>query len=95
MRRSKFDAAIKSMAIFCSALCAVGAVASVFVILVRVPALSNTKLEVLFGTLQGAAVGLLFAIAALLVNLTYMVYRAGRLPSGPSAGDGRFDKCPL
>ncbi len=76
--RSKFDPAIKPLAITCVVLCAVGAIASVFVILFRVPALSSTKLEVLCGTLQGTAVALLFAIAALVVNLTYMVYRANR-----------------
>jgi hypothetical protein len=64
----------------------VGALASLFVILVRVPALSSTKLEALYGTLQGTAVLLLFAIVALLVNLTYLVHRASGLPR-PLTGD--------
>ena len=60
-----------------------GALASVFIILVRIPALSTTKLEELVGTLQGAAVALLFVILALMINLTYMVHRA----SAPATGD--------
>jgi hypothetical protein len=36
----------------------------------------------LFGTLQGAAVALLFTVMALLIDLIYMVYRA------PDAGAG-------
>jgi hypothetical protein len=85
--RTKLDGVFKPLAVTCSVLCLVGAVASMFVVLVRVPALSSTKLEVLLGTLQGTAVGLLFGIAALLVNLTYMVHRAGRLPGGLLASD--------
>jgi hypothetical protein len=46
------------------------------VVLIRVPVLAATKLEVLFGTLQGAAVSLLFGIVALLINLTLMIRRA-------------------
>jgi hypothetical protein len=83
---SRIDSAIKPLAIIASALCGVGALASVFVILVRVPAMANTKLESLFGTLQGAAVALLFAIAALLINLTYMVRRANH----PLIANGRI-----
>ena len=85
--RSKIDGVFKPLALTCSALCLVGAVASMFVVLVRVPALSSTKLESLFGTLQGTAVGLLFGIVALLVNLTYIVHRASRLPGGSLASD--------
>jgi hypothetical protein len=59
----------------------VGAVAAVYVVLVRVPAIASTKLDLLFGTLQGTAVALLFTITALLINLTSMVYR----PSLPSS----------
>ena len=84
--QSKIDAAIKPLRNLCMALCGVGAVASLFVILVRLPAVAATKLDLLFGTLQGVAVGLLFGIAALLVNLTYMVRRAVR----PPLGDGRI-----
>ena len=88
--RSRIDAAIKPLAIIASALCGVGAGAAVFVTLVRVPAMANTRLESLFGTLQGAAVALLFAIAALLINLTYMVRRATRPMAIPPIGDGQL-----
>ena len=80
---SRIDAAIKPLALLCMALCGVGAVASLFVVLVRVPAVAGTKLDLLFGTLQGVAVGLLFGIVALLINLTYLVRRATR----PKFGD--------
>jgi hypothetical protein len=79
--RSRIDELMKPLAILGSALCGVGAAAALFVILVRLPAIASTKLELLFGTLQGVAVGLLFAIAALLINLTYMVRRAIRPPT--------------
>lgn len=62
-------------------LSAVGALAGVFIILVRVPALAQTKMEELFGTLVGAAVSLLFVVLALLINLTIMVYGAVRRPA--------------
>jgi hypothetical protein len=88
--RSRLDSVIKSLAIFSSALCAVGAAAAFFVILVRLPAIASTKLDLLLGTLQGVAVGLLFAIAALLINLTYMVRRANRKPTHPLVSDGRI-----
>ena len=39
------------MTILCGCLCLVGELASIFVILVRVPAVATTKLELLFGTL--------------------------------------------
>ena len=84
--RSKIASNARPLVILLCALSAVGALASVFVILVRVPALSSTKLEELFGTLQGEAVALLFVIVALLVNLTYMVHRASCPPSAPLAG---------
>jgi hypothetical protein len=80
--RSKILAKARQVVILCCALSAVGALASVFVILVRVPALSSTKLDELVGTLAGTACALLFAVMALLVNLTYMVYRANSLPGG-------------
>jgi hypothetical protein len=76
MERFRFDAMKNSLAILASVLCAVGAAAALFVVLVRIPALASTKLDLLLGTLQGVAVGLLFAITALLINLTYMVRRA-------------------
>jgi hypothetical protein len=70
-------------------LCGVGAVAGMIVVLVRVPALADTRLDVLFGTLQGAAVSLLFGIVALLINLTLMVRRATRQLA--TAGESRLD----
>jgi hypothetical protein len=79
---------IKTLAIFASVLCALGAATAFFVVLVRLPAITSTKLDLLFGTLQGVAVGLLFAIAALLINLTCMVRRANRPPSLSLIGDG-------
>jgi hypothetical protein len=58
-----------------------------YVVLIRLPVLANNKLELLFGTLQGVAVSLLFAIAALLINLTIMVRRAiPRLPASANPG---------
>ena len=66
----------RAIVIGLSALCGVGALASLFIILVRVPAMSTTKLEELMGTLEGTAVALLFAVMALLINLTYLVHRS-------------------
>ena len=81
--REKIIANARSIVILLSSMCGIGALASLFVILVRVPALSTTKLEALMGTLEGAAVALLFAVVALLVNLTYLVHRASvRLAEG-------------
>ncbi len=74
--RSKHDSSLRPVVILLNVLAAVGALASMFVVLVRVPALSATKLESLFGTLQGTAVALLFTVTALLIDLIYMVYRA-------------------
>ena len=91
---SRLDAVIKFLAIFSSGACLVGASAAIFVVLVRIPALASTKVELLFGTLQGAAVGLLFGIAALLINLTYMVRRANRPPVLPLGGDARMSAGP-
>ena len=73
--RSKHDSSFRPMVIVLNVLAAVGTLASMFVVLVRVPALSTTKLEELFGTLQGTAVALLFTLIALLIDLIYMVYR--------------------
>jgi hypothetical protein len=86
--RSKILANARSLAILFSALALIGVLASMFIILVRVPALSSTKLEELFGTLQGMAVALLFSVLFLLVNLTYMVHRA----SLSRAGNNRIDE---
>ncbi|AGA26657.1 hypothetical protein [Singulisphaera acidiphila] len=85
--RSKRDAVIRSLVILCSFLCCVGATASFYVVLVRVPALANTKLDILFGTLQGVAVGLLFAIAALLTNFMHMYWRANQPSTLPLVND--------
>jgi hypothetical protein len=74
--RAKINANARSVVILLNTLAGIGALASLFVILVRVPALSTTKLEELMGTLQGAAVALLFTIMALLIDLIYMVHRA-------------------
>jgi hypothetical protein len=77
----------RPLVILLSCLAGIGALASVFIVLVRVPALSNTKLEELMGTLAGMAVALLFMVMALLINLTYLVHRAGCRPAdGEKAG---------
>jgi hypothetical protein len=73
--RSKHDSSFRPVVIVLNVLALVGALASGFVVLVRVPALSTTKLDALFGTLQGTAVFLLFTLIALLIDLIYMVYR--------------------
>ena len=73
--RSKHDSSFRPLVIVLNVLASVGTLASFFVVLVRVPALSTTKLEALFGTLQGTAVALLFVLIALLIDLIYMVYR--------------------
>jgi hypothetical protein len=86
--RTRSDAMTKNLAVFASTLSLVGAAFASYVVLVRIPALAVTKLDLLLGTLQGVAVGLLFAIAALLISLTYMVHRANRPPSLASVGDG-------
>ena len=85
--RTRFDG-WKALAVFASALCLVGAAAAIYVVLVRLPALAGTKLDLLLGTLLGVAVGLLFAIAALLISLTYMIGRANRPRPLASVGDG-------
>jgi predicted transporter len=86
--RTRFDAMSKPLAAFATALCLVGAAAAMYVVLVRLPALASTKLDLLLGTLQGVAVGLLFAIAALLIALTHVIRRANRPPPLASVGDG-------
>jgi hypothetical protein len=76
--RSRIEMMMRPSVIVVGALCGVGALASLFIVLVRLPAMASSKLELLFGTLLGTAVGLLFAIAALMTNLTYLVHRANR-----------------
>jgi hypothetical protein len=91
--RQRVEANAKPLVILLSSLCALGAVAAFFVVLVRVPAIASTKLDLLFGTLQGTAVALLFVTTGLLINLTVMVYRATRpstlpLVEGQSVASG-------
>jgi hypothetical protein len=76
--RSRIEEMMRPFVIVVAALCGVGALASLFIVLVRVPAMAGSKLELLFGTLLGTAVGLLFGIVALMINLTYLVHRANR-----------------
>ena len=73
---------VRPLVILLNAMAAVGALASMFVVLIRVPALASTKLEELSGTLQGTAVALLFVLVALLIDLIYMVYRTSRASAG-------------
>jgi hypothetical protein len=86
--RTRSDTMTKTLAAFAGSLCLVGAAAAMYVVLVRLPALASTKLDLLLGTLQGVTVGLLFAIAALLTSLTYMIRRATCPPPLASVGDG-------
>jgi hypothetical protein len=79
--RPGFERLIRVLGIVGMFLCGVGAVAGMTVVLVRLPSLAGSKLELLVGTLQGVAVSLLFAIAALLINLTLMVRRATHQPA--------------
>ena len=86
--RPRFEALLRVLGIVGIVLCFGGAIAGMTVVLVRVPALANTKLEMLFGVLQGVAVSLLFAIAALLIaiaalliNIRLMIRRATHQPS--------------
>jgi hypothetical protein len=86
--RPRLESIIRVLGIVTVVLCFVGAVGGMAVVLGRLPALATTRLELLFGTLQGVAVSLLFAIAGLLVNLTLMVRRATRTTAiPPMAGD--------
>lgn len=89
--RSRIDAAIPALAILCMALCAVGTGVGLYEVAVRVPAVAVTRLDLLFGTLQGVAVCLLFGVVALLVNLTRMIRRSSRPPALPRVGDVRID----
>src|SRR5918997_980193 len=88
--QQRIETAAKPLVIFLTSLCAVGTIAATFIILVRVPALAGTRLEMLFGTLLGAAVALLFIVTALMVNLTAMVYRATRPSPLPAVGEVRM-----
>jgi hypothetical protein len=81
--RSRIDPLIRCLGIISSVACAAGAIGAMAVVLFRLPTVAHTKLELLFGTLQGVAVGLLFAIAALLINLTFMVRKTTRPQADP------------
>ncbi len=59
-------------------LCFVGASPGLWIALVRLPSLTDTKLDLLTGTLQAAAVSLLFIVAALLIVLMLMIHRQPR-----------------
>ncbi|GAC1450760.1 MAG: hypothetical protein NVSMB9_35430 [Isosphaeraceae bacterium] len=74
--RPRFEARIRLLGIVGMVLCGGGAIAGMTVVLVRLPSLAATRLDLLFGTLQGVAVSLLFAIAALLINLTLMIRKS-------------------
>jgi thiamine transporter ThiT len=76
--RSRIEEMMRPLVIVVGAACGVGALASLFIVLVRLPAIASSKLDLLFGTLLGTAVGLLFGLVALMVNLTYLVHRAKR-----------------
>ena len=74
--RPRFEARLRVLGIVGILLCLGGAILGMIVVLVRLPALATTKLEMLFGVLQGVAVSLLFANAALLITITLMIRRA-------------------
>jgi hypothetical protein len=74
--RPRFEALFRWLGLVGMLLCGAGAAVGIAVVLIRVPMLAATRLEIIFGTLQGVAVSLLFAIAALLINLTLMIRRA-------------------
>jgi hypothetical protein len=76
--RSRIEEMMRPLVIVVGAVCGVGALASLYIVLVRLPALASSKLDLIFGTLLGTAVGLLFGLVALMINLTYLVYRANR-----------------
>jgi len=89
--RPRFEALIRRSGFVAMLLCGVGAVAGIVVVLIRVPTLATTKLEIVVGTLQGVAISLLFAIAALLINLTLMI-RRGSHPLGVAPRIGRIPR---
>lgn len=80
--RPRFEALLRRLGLVAMLLCGAGALAGMAVVLIRVPMLATTKLEIVFGTLQGVAVSLLFAIAALQINLTLMHRRASHQLGG-------------
>lgn len=84
----RLDPLWAGLSIVGAALCMLGAGASLFIVLVRVPVLAGTRLELLFGTLLGVAVGLLFAIAGLLIGLAHVLRRALRVLPVESGSEG-------
>ena len=84
----RFEALLRVLGIVGVIFCLLGAVLGMIVVLVRLASVAHTKLEMLFGVLQGTAVSLLFAIAALLICLTLMVRRATHQPT-PMSWSGR------
>lgn len=84
---TKRNAVIRTLVILCTVFCSIGTTASLYVVLVRVPEIATTKLDVLFGTLLGVTLGLLFAIAALLTHCMVMLSRLNRSPALALDGD--------
>ena len=76
--RRRFDRIAEILGVASIALCLTGAVITMFAVIVRVPTLASSRLELLVGTILGTALGLLFGIAALLIALTVMVRRLSR-----------------
>jgi hypothetical protein len=68
-----------TIVVLLNSMAAVGVLASMFIVLVRVPALATTKLEELSGTLQGMTVALLFVLVSLLIDLIYLVHHTGQI----------------
>jgi hypothetical protein len=66
-----------------------GALAGLYICLVRVPALAQSKLEELFGTLLATAVSLLFVVLVLLIHLAVAASRLTRDQTAANLGDGR------
>jgi hypothetical protein len=81
--RSKFDSLVESLGVAGFIACLTGAIATMSVVFVRLPALATSKVELLFGTLLVTAVSLLFGIAGLLVILLLMVRRGTRPRTDP------------
>ncbi len=86
--RTWIEAHIRSIGKAGIFLSGVGAVAGMFITLVRVPALTQTKLEALFGTLLAGAFTLLFVVLALLIHLTIVASQATHHPTDPGSGGG-------
>ena len=81
--RTRLDPLVDSLGLINFVACHTGAVATMAVGLIHLPALATSRLEVLFGTLLVTAVCLLFGIVGLLVFLAIMVRRAIRPQADP------------